>query len=129
MAAEEPPPPGQYVDIAPVAVPILADGQLINYIFVSLRVQLTATADAPKWRAKEPHFRDALARLCNRVSLVGPTDYISVDVERLIALYTPQAVAIAGKNVKAVTLMSQTPKQRLGLPSRSPKPPRAEIQP
>ncbi|ODT62048.1 MAG: hypothetical protein ABS77_08000 [Phenylobacterium sp. SCN 69-14] len=56
-------PAGQYVDVSPVAIPILADGRLVNYVFVTFRVQLTAMADASKWRAKEPYFRDALARI------------------------------------------------------------------
>jgi hypothetical protein len=128
-AAEKAAPVGQYVDLAPVAVPILAEGRLVNYVFVTVRVQLTAGADAARWRAREPYFRDALARLCNRVSFVGPRDYVTVDAARLVALFTKEAVAIAGKNVKAVTLTSQTPKQRLGLPPRVPSPPRMEIQP
>lgn len=128
-AAEKAAQPGQYVDISPVAAPILADGRLVNYVFVTMRVQLTASADAAVWRAKEPYFRDALTRLCNRVSLTGPNDYVTVDAERLVALFTKEAAAIAGKNLKAVTLTSQTPKQRLGLPRRVPRAARAEIQP
>jgi hypothetical protein len=128
-AEEKPAPVGQYVDVTPVAVPILADGRIINYVFVVIRVQLAAGADAAKWRAKEPYFRDALARLCNRTSFASPKDYVSVDAERLVAAFQPEAVAIGGKNVKSVTLMSQTPKQRLGLPRRVPRTPKAEIQP
>lgn len=128
-AEEKPAPIGQYVDVTPVAVPILADGRIINYVFVVMRVQLIAGADAAKWRAKEPYFRDALARLCNRTSFASPKDYVSVDAERLVAAFRPEAIAIGGKNVKAVTLMSQTPKQRLGLPRRVPRTPKAEIQP
>jgi len=130
LAADEKPAAiGQYVDVTPVAVPILADGQIVNYVFVAMRVQLAAGADAAKWRAKEPFFRDALARLCNRTSFAGPKDYISVDADRLMAAFLREAVAIGGKNVKSVTLMSQTPKQRLGLPRRVPRTPKAEIQP
>lgn len=128
-ADEKPAPIGQYVDVTPVAVPILADGRIVNYVFVVMRVQLTAGADAARWRAKEPYFRDALARLCNRSSFTSPKDYVSVDAERLVAAFHREATAIGGKNVKAVTLTSQTPKQRLGLPSRAARPPKAEIRP
>ncbi|HEY9233651.1 MULTISPECIES: hypothetical protein [Phenylobacterium] len=119
----------QYVDVTPVAVPILADGRIVNYVFVVMRVQLMPGVDPARWRAKEPYFRDALARLCNRISFTSPKDYVSVDAPRLAAAFYREAAAIGGRSVKAVTLMSQTPKQRLGLPPRVPRPPRAEIQP
>ena len=109
-------PAGQYVDVSPVAIPILADGRLVNYVFVTFRVQLTAMADASKWRAKEPYFRDALARIGNRMSFTDPKNYAAVDAPRLVDAFTREATAIAGKNVKAVVITSQTPKQRLGLP-------------
>ena len=109
-------PVGQYVDVSPVAIPILADGRLVNYVFVTFRVQLTAMADASKWRAKEPYFRDALARIGNRGSFADPKDYAAVDAPKLTAAFQREAVAIAGRDVKAVALTAQTPKQRLGLP-------------
>lgn len=128
-AEEKPAAVGQYVDVAPVAVPILADGRIVNYVFVALRVQLAARADAAKWRAKEPFFRDALARLCNRTSFAGPSDFVSVDADRLVAAFQREAVAIGGDSVKSVTLISQTPKQRLGLPRRVPGAAKTEIRP
>lgn len=120
---------GQYVDIYPVAMPIVAEGQLINYVFVTIRLQLTATADASKWRAKEPYFRDALARLGHRTSFANTKDYASVDASRLTAAFQREAVAIAGKDVKGVTITAQTAKQRLGLPKPGPIAPRTEIRP
>lgn len=109
-------PVGQYVDVSPVAIPIVADGRLINYVFVAIRVQLIPSADAAKWRGKEPYFRDALARIGNRMSFTDPKDYAAVDAPRLIAAFSREAAAIAGKDVKAVVITAQTPKQRLGLP-------------
>ena len=113
---------GQYVDLAPVALPIVVGGQLINYVFVSARLQLTASADAAKLRAKEPFFRDALVRAAHKTPFTNPNDYTVVDVPRLQAVLMREATAIAGgKGVKAAVVMSQTPKRRQGLP----KPPTA----
>lgn len=120
---------GQYVDIYPVAMPIVAEGRLINYVFVTMRIQLTQTADAPKWRAKEPYFRDALARMGHRTSFANAKDYASVDAPRLTAAFQREAVAIAGKDVKSVAITAQTAKQRLGLPKPGPTPAHVEIQP
>lgn len=117
---------GQYVDLAPVALPIVVEGQLINYIFVSARLQLTASADVAKLRAKEPFFRDALVRAGHKTPFTNPNDYTVVDVPRLQAVLLKDATAIAGgTGVKAAVVMSQTPKRRLGLP----KPPTARPAP
>ena len=122
-------PVGQYVDISPVAVPILAEGQLVNYVFVTMRVNLTPSANASKWRGKEPFFRDALARLGSRGSFGDLKDYASVDAPRLTAAFQREAVTIAGKDVKNVVITAQTAKQRRGLPKPGPRPARAEIRP
>ncbi|CAN7360149.1 hypothetical protein LJR164_002139 [Phenylobacterium sp. LjRoot164] len=122
-------PIGQYVDVLPVAVPIMAEGRLVNYVFVTIRVNLTSAANASKWRGKEPYFRDALARLGSRGAFGDPKDYASVDAPRLTAAFQREAVAIAGKDVKNVVITAQTPKQRRGLPKPGPRPTRTEIQP
>lgn len=112
---------GQYVDLAPVALPIVVEGQLINYVFVSARLQLTPSADAAKLRAKEPFFRDALVRAGHKTPFTNPNDYTVVDVPRLQAVLLRDATAIAGgKGVKGVVVLSQTPKRRLGLPKPPP---------
>lgn len=117
---------GQYVDLAPVALPIVVEGQLINYVFVSARLQLTASADAAKLRAKEPFFRDALVRAGHKTPFTNPNDYTVVDVSRLQAVLLRDATAIAGGNgVKAVVVLSQAPKRRLGLPKPPPARPAA----
>lgn len=119
-------PNGQYVDLAPVALPIVVDGQVINYVFVSTRLQLSATADVIKLRAKEPYFRDALVRAAHKAPFTDPKDYTVVDVPRLQAVLFREASAIAGgKNIKAAVVTAQTPKQRRGLP----KPPTSAAAP
>ena len=117
---------GQYVDLAPVALPIVVEGQLINYVFVSARLQLSPSADAAKLRAKELFFRDALVRAGHKTPFTNPNDYTVVDVSRLQAVLLRDATAIAGgTGVKAVVVLSQTPKRRLGLPKPPPVRPAA----
>ena len=43
-------------------MPIVVDGQLVNYVFVYVRINLKSGADVTKMREKEPFFRDALVR-------------------------------------------------------------------
>lgn len=108
---------GQYVDISPVALPIVVQNRLINYVFAQVRINLTASADAPKLREKEPWFRDALVRAAHRSPFTLATNYTLVDEARLKATLMREAALItAARHLQSVTLISQTPKQRSGLP-------------
>jgi hypothetical protein len=108
---------GQYVDLSAVALPIVANGKLVNYVFTSVRVVLANGANTSKVREREPYFRDALVRAAHRTPFNSGTDYMSVDAVKLQASLFRDAVRIAGaQNIKAVTVLSQTPKTRAGLP-------------
>lgn len=112
----------RWVNLAPVALPIAVNGKLINYVFCSLRVNLTAAADPAKMRTKEPWFRDAIVRAGHRTPFTLATDYTRIDEVRLKAALLREAGAIAGaRNIASVALMRQDPKQR----NRLPRPPAA----
>jgi hypothetical protein len=109
---------GQYVDLSPVAMPIVINGHLINYVFVYVRVNLTPSADALHLRDKEPYFRDALVRAGHRTPFTDPADYTRLDDRRLCATLFQSASAIAGPGmVASVIVTSETPKLRAGLPN------------
>lgn len=104
---------GQYVDLSPVALPVIVGGQLMNYVFVHTRINLSPSADSPKLREKEPYFRDALVRAGHRTPFTRPDDYTKLDEAKLKAALMREAIAIAGaKNVASVAVLSQTSKQR-----------------
>ena len=109
---------GQYVDLSPVAMPIVIDGHLINYVFVYIRVNLTPSADALRLRDKEPYFRDALVRMGHRTPFSVRTDYTRLDEARLKAAFFQAAVAIAGPGTVASIeiLPGGGPMRRTGLP-------------
>src|SRR5947208_3181976 len=79
QAAEKPKAVGQYVDLQPVAMPIVVDGQLVNYVFVYVRISLQSDADVTRIREKEPFFRDALVRDGHRTPFVVPGNWEKVD--------------------------------------------------
>jgi hypothetical protein len=121
---------GQYVDLSPVAIPIVADGRLVNYVFVSVRILLTSSANAGKWRSREPFFRDALVRAAHRTPFTSSESYVVVDAERLKATMKREAIAIAGpKEVASVAILSQAPKRSTGLPTPRGRTRPAEIRP
>ena len=113
---------GQYVDLQPVAMPIVVDGQLVNYVYVYVRVNLKGGVDPTKIRDKEPFFRDALVRDAHRTPFVVPGDWQKVDEAKLVAAMTRDAAAITGPGVVAsVVVTSQSP-QKPAMPPRPAKP-------
>ena len=117
-AAEKPKEVGQYVDLQPVALPLVFGGQLVNYVFVYVRVNLKGGADVIKIREKEPAFRDALVRNGHRTSFTVPGDWQRVDEAKLSAAMIRDASVIAGPGaVSSVVVTLQTP-QRRAMPPR-----------
>jgi hypothetical protein len=112
---------GQYVDLQPVAMPIVVNGQLVNYVFVYVRINLVAGADVIKLRTKEPFFRDALVREGHRTPFIVPGDWQKVDERRLTTALMRDAQAIAGaENVNSVVVTSQAPQHRVLPPRQTP---------
>jgi hypothetical protein len=117
QAAEKPKEVGQYVDLQPVALPIVVDGRLVNYVFVYLRINLNDGVEVSKVREKEPFFRDALVREAHRTPFVVPGDWQKVDERRLTAVMVRDAQAIAGPGlVSSVAVTSQTPQKPVVAP-------------
>lgn len=108
---------GQYVDLQPVGLPIIVRGQLVNYVFVYVRVNLTADADTARVRQKEPYFRDALVRMAHRTPFTNPADFNRVDEGRVAAAMMREAAAVTGPGViRSVVVTSQTPQHRIATP-------------
>ena len=109
---------GQYVNIAPVALPIIVNGLLINFVFVSVRLNLSPSANVNALRDKEPYFRDALVHTAYRRPFVVPTNYTLIDIPALKARMMEEASRIAGPGaIASVELIGDPqPKKVVGLP-------------
>jgi hypothetical protein len=108
---------GQYVDLQPVGLPIVADRRLVNYVFVNVRINLTDGANAAKLREKEPFFRDALVRAGHRAPFTLPSDLSKIDTARIVASLSRDAAVIAGPGqIRSVVVTSQAPRRRLPTP-------------
>jgi hypothetical protein len=134
LAAEKPKDAGadaSFVNVTPVALPIVVNGQLVNYVFVSLRLNLAPSANISAVREKEPYFRDALVRMAYRQPFIVPTNYAQVDVPALKARMMTEAARIVGPGVviSVVLVGDPQPKRVTGLPNPkgAPPPPRAPI--
>ncbi len=121
MASEDKKPPtkdvGQFVEMQPMAVPIIVKGELVNYVFVYVRLNLTTSANVAKLREQEPFFRDALVRAAHRTPFVIPNDYQKADEARLIAAVMRDATTIVGPGqIRSVVVTSQAPRKRVNQP-------------
>jgi hypothetical protein len=122
-AADDKPAPDadRAVTLSPVAMPIVVDGQVINYIFVTARVMLTPRADQFALRDKEPFFRDALVRAAYRTPFLLKGDFNKIDEAKLKAALYRDATAIAGPgNVSGVVVVSQTAQHFVRQPQAAP---------
>lgn len=107
----------QSVTLSPVALPIIVDGRLANYVFVTVKVLLTPRADVITLRDKEPYFRDALVRAAHRTPFVLPRDYNHLDDARLKASVYRDACAVVGQvNVAGVQILNEIPQHWLAAP-------------
>ncbi len=96
------------MDAPYLAVPVVRDGQLVNYLFVSIRVQIAPGVDL--WRTRErAHFlRDALVRASHSADLADPENANGLNEARAIEVYRAAAVqalgerAVAGVSIVAV---------------------------
>ncbi|HET6970223.1 MAG TPA: hypothetical protein VFH92_03770 [Phenylobacterium sp.] len=108
---------GQYVELQPVGLPIVFRGQLVNYVFVYVRINLTSGANVARLREKEPYFRDALVRAGHRTPFTLPSDLSKIDADKLTATLTRDAAAIAGPGqIGSVVVTSQAPRRRVNTP-------------
>ncbi|MFT4091492.1 MAG: hypothetical protein QM645_12220 [Asticcacaulis sp.] len=103
----------KYVRIAPVAIPVVFDGRIVNYVFISVDVHLTPKADLLKITTQEPFLRDALIRAAHRNSFATREKRDRIDP----ALFEPVMIEVFGRvlgagMIKSVEIMMQNPQRR-----------------
>src|ERR1700751_3334875 len=99
VLAAAPPPAPQTMALEAVALPVIVDGRLINYVFCSIRLELYPNADGAKVRAKEEYFRDDLVRMGHRNPFTRNDDYTKVDEARVRAEIMRIAPGLVGPGV------------------------------
>jgi hypothetical protein len=119
--AAAPAPAPQTIALEAVALPVIVDGRLVNYVFCSIRLDLYPNADGAKVRAKEEYFRDDLVRMGHRSPFTRKDDYTKVDEARIKAEIMRVAPGLVGPGViKSATIIKQSSQK---LMPRPPSPP------
>ena len=117
-AAEETPKALQSVAMEAVALPIVVDGRLINYVFVSIRLELTPKADGAQVRSKEQFFRDDLVRVGHRSPFTRRDDYTKIDEAKVKGEVMRFAATLIGPGmIQSVNITKQVSQKMLTLPS------------
>lgn len=95
------------MDAPYLAVPVVRDGLLVNYLFVSVRFEISPAVDLWRTREKAQFLRDALVRAVHHTSLADPNDPNVLDQARAVALFRQTALQVLGQNsVTRVTIIS-----------------------
>lgn len=101
-----------------VAMPIVVDGKLVNYVFCSIRLDLAPKADGSVVRAKEQYFRDDLVRAAHRTPFTLKDDYNRIDEAKVRAEVLRFAPSVVGPGVVVgAVITKQSSQKNLGLPA------------
>ena len=110
-------PKPQTLQLEAVALPVIVDGRLLNYVFLSIRLDLYPSADGAKVRAKEQYIRDDLVRMGHRTPFTRPDDYTRLDEAKVRAEVLRFAASDIGPGmVQAVAITKQSSQKLLTLP-------------
>lgn len=110
-------PKPQTIALEAVALPVIVDGRLINYVFVSIRLDLTPRADGAAVRAKEQYLRDDLVRTGHRTPFTRLDDYTRVDERKVKAELMRYAPTVVGPGlIQSVTITKQVSQKLQTLP-------------
>ena len=90
-----------------LAVPVVRNGQLVNYLFVSVRIEISPQVDLWRTRERAQFLRDALVRASHANDLSDPNDVNALNEARAIAVYRQAAIASLGaRAVGGVSIVS-----------------------
>ena len=108
------------IKLQSLALPIIADGRLVNYVFVQLTMTLKAGVPTSVFEGKEPMLRDALVREAHGKPFTRPDSYVAVDETRLKASILRETAGLIGPGkVAMVTVVKQTPRNFVAPPSKT----------
>jgi hypothetical protein len=103
-----------HVDVSPFAAPVIIDGRVVNYVFVSVRLHTAPGVDRDTLKRGEPRLREAMVRAAHRTALNPAGDRSTVDEARLAKLALAEAGRVAGpKAYTRAEVRKQTPQRRL----------------
>lgn len=84
------------MDAPYLAVPVVRNGQLVNYLFVSIRIEIQPGVDLWRTRERAQFVRDALVRAAHANQLADANDPNLLDQAHAIAVFRNAAMSVLG---------------------------------
>jgi len=104
------------MDAPYLAVPVVREGHLVNYLFVSIRIEIAQGVDLWRTRERAQFLRDALVRASHANDLSDPNNNNALNEARAIAVYRAAAVQALGEQaVGGVSIVSTYSSQGSGV--------------
>lgn len=95
------------MDAPYIAVPVVRDGVLTNYLFVSVRFDIAPGVDLWQTREQAHFLRDALVRACHARSLADRNDPNALDTARATEVFLATARQVLGeRTIRGATITS-----------------------
>lgn len=89
------------MDAPYLAVPVVRNGQLANYLFVSLRIEIANGVDLWQTREQAHFLRDALVRASHAHDLADANDNNLLNEARALEVYRAAAIQALGERAVA----------------------------
>lgn len=98
LAGEKKEGEGQALDptykLGSMTIPIIANGRIVNYVFVAMTLKLSSGAQVEAFKDKEPELRDAIIRAAFKTPFTRPDTWKEVDGPRLTGFVMSQCNAL-----------------------------------
>lgn len=95
------------MDVLNLVAPVVREGRLVNYVFISARIQLAPGVDIWQTRDKGAFLRDALLKAVHRQSIADSARDDAINTPAALALITTVARQTLGANaVRSVEILS-----------------------
>lgn len=89
------------VDLPIVVAPLVVDGELVNYAFVSMQLEVAPGHDPWRVREQAAYLRDAMLRAAHRRPVNPPDDPGAVDPETAARVWIAAAEQVLGEGAVA----------------------------
>jgi hypothetical protein len=111
--------PDPVIKLQSMALPIIVDGRLINYVFLQSSITLKPDVPLTVFEGKEPMLRDAVVREAHSKPFTRPDSYVALDEPRLKASILRETNSLIGPGkVALVTIVKQTPRNFIPPPPK-----------
>jgi len=96
----------RYIRAENVITPVVRNGRLANYLFVTVRVDLPEQGDVWKYRSRSHFLRDALLKAGHRTMLADAADDRKLNEAAALAVYRAAAIeSLGAEAVKKVSII------------------------